>query len=237
MDKKYNAVLGIMIFLFIIVVGVAIAWGLGVIGIKEDYAKMDKQTSINQNDNNAVKVENNITKEEEKENTSNLISNSNVSDKLTTNVNLLQLDSSKCLNDKENIYNVSVESGNGYYIQYQNGKITISITKDSYMNNYEIKGIDANKVAEAFLLGRGQDLIYPIAFFLMKAGTVEWLDVKNAVENNDFNAEGKITNVTGVVRIVNVGVGPKNGEGPGWMDIIGIKADGSFYNLGSIVSK
>ena len=33
-DKKYNAILGIMIFLFLIVLGVALAWGLGYIGIK-----------------------------------------------------------------------------------------------------------------------------------------------------------------------------------------------------------
>lgn len=32
-DKKYNAILGIMIFLFLIILGVALAWGLGYISI------------------------------------------------------------------------------------------------------------------------------------------------------------------------------------------------------------
>lgn len=33
-DKKYNVVLGLMIFFFLIIVGVSIAWGLGYIGLK-----------------------------------------------------------------------------------------------------------------------------------------------------------------------------------------------------------
>lgn len=44
-DKKYNIVLGIMIFLFILVVGFAIAWGLGIIGLK------DNEVKANNNDN------------------------------------------------------------------------------------------------------------------------------------------------------------------------------------------
>ena len=33
-DKKYNIILGLMIFFFVIIVGIAIAFGLGYIGIK-----------------------------------------------------------------------------------------------------------------------------------------------------------------------------------------------------------
>lgn len=36
MEKKYNIVLGLMIFFFIIVVGVAVAWGLGYIGFNNN---------------------------------------------------------------------------------------------------------------------------------------------------------------------------------------------------------
>ena len=33
-DKKYNIVLGLMIFFFLLLVGVCLAWGLGFIGLK-----------------------------------------------------------------------------------------------------------------------------------------------------------------------------------------------------------
>jgi len=32
-DKKYNIVLGLMIFFFLLFVGVCLAWGLGYIGL------------------------------------------------------------------------------------------------------------------------------------------------------------------------------------------------------------
>lgn len=35
-DRKYNVVLGIMILLFLIIIGIAVAWGLGVIGLREN---------------------------------------------------------------------------------------------------------------------------------------------------------------------------------------------------------
>ena len=45
-DKKYNIVLGLMIFLFVIVVAVCLAWGLGIIGIKRN--KVIEKTNENQ---------------------------------------------------------------------------------------------------------------------------------------------------------------------------------------------
>lgn len=48
-DKKYNIVLGIMIFLFILVVGFAIAWGLGIIGLKDNDVKANNNNPIENN--------------------------------------------------------------------------------------------------------------------------------------------------------------------------------------------
>lgn len=225
--KKYNLILGIMIFLFIIVVGVSIAWGLGYIGVKSNENELSDQSNLNETNNEVVENNKNIQSNENK-----VQADSSKEEKNTviSNVNLFDL--GKCLNDNDNEYNVTAQSLNGYYLNYGDGKIKISITKDSYMNDYEVKGIDASKVAEAFLLGAGQDIVYPTAYFLMKDGTVEWFNVKDAVEKNDFNAEGKISNVANVVRIVNAGVGPKSGEGSGWIDVIAVRADGTFYNIG-----
>lgn len=47
-DKKYNLVLGLMIFFFILFVGVCVAWGLGFIGLKTN------TDSTNPNNENAV---------------------------------------------------------------------------------------------------------------------------------------------------------------------------------------
>ncbi len=61
-DKKYNIVLGIMIFLFIVVIGIGIAWGLGYIGIKSN----DVDTNINNNliENDHVNVPDKETENE-----------------------------------------------------------------------------------------------------------------------------------------------------------------------------
>ena len=46
-NKRYNVVLGIMIFLFIIVIGVALAWGIGYIGVKTSDGEFDDQNKLN----------------------------------------------------------------------------------------------------------------------------------------------------------------------------------------------
>lgn len=59
-DKKYNVILGIMILLFLIVVGIAVAWGLGIIGLKDNNA----QENNNGKENN---LGNNIENQKEQE--------------------------------------------------------------------------------------------------------------------------------------------------------------------------
>ncbi len=51
-DKKYNVVLGLMIFFFILFVGISLAWGLSSIGKKTTENKVDKQDNqiVSEND-------------------------------------------------------------------------------------------------------------------------------------------------------------------------------------------
>jgi len=63
MDKKYNIVLGLMIFFFLIIVGVALAWGLGYIGLK-DSAENKDNTNIDTPIKEDVAIDNNIEKED-----------------------------------------------------------------------------------------------------------------------------------------------------------------------------
>lgn len=85
-DKKYNVVLGLMIFFFLIIVGVSIAWGLGYIGIKNNEVNNDNLSSNNQTVNNSgtndsPKIENNSgnvvnnNNNKEESNTGNVVNN------------------------------------------------------------------------------------------------------------------------------------------------------------------
>ena len=63
MEKKYNIVLGLMVFFFIIIVGGALAWGLGYIGLK-DSAGDENNTNIDTPIKEDVAIDNNIEKED-----------------------------------------------------------------------------------------------------------------------------------------------------------------------------
>ncbi len=56
-DKKYNIVLGLMIFFFILVVGISLAWGLSSIGKKSNESEVEKQNSGVVNENKTIEDE------------------------------------------------------------------------------------------------------------------------------------------------------------------------------------
>lgn len=244
-DKKYNIVLGIMIFLFILLVGIAIACGLGVIGLKDNSILTDNEkesSEIESNDdviNNEVTTNQNETKYEDEKNTIINIKN-------TQNPDLLNLDVSKCLNKgNADIYSYVGSDEFGIYLYTYDNKINIRISSGSLLEgrdikvefdkNYEVTNIDVNETSQVFVIGCGQGIDFPIAFFLMKDGSVEWLNINDALTKKDFNAEGKIPNVQDIKTIINAGaigiVDKETGAGPGWVTIIGVKEDGSFYDL------
>ena len=51
-DKKYNLVLGLIIFFFVLLVGVCLAWSLGYIGINNKNQSNNDLPNINQENNN-----------------------------------------------------------------------------------------------------------------------------------------------------------------------------------------
>lgn len=78
-DKKYNLVLGLMIFFFVLLVGVCLAWGLGYIGINNKNQSNNDLPNINQENNN--NSEENILDNNENINNSN---NNNSNNKAET---------------------------------------------------------------------------------------------------------------------------------------------------------
>ncbi len=247
-DKKYNVILGLMIFFFIIIIGVGIAWGLGYIGLNKNSISEDNVGYESDNrtiENNQVKVEEQASN---KVNNQTNIANNTVKNTITK-VSLLQLDSSKCLNKPTagSEYKYMIDDCYGVWVSYYDNKLYIGIsefgelaksTSDinvEFGKSYEIKNIDVSKVSDVIIKGWGQGVDCPIVFFLMKDGTVEWLNSYQALVNKKFEAEGKITGVENVERIIRASVG--GDDGPGNYTIIGIRADGTFYDLYQSINK
>ena len=129
----------------------------------------------------------------------------------------------------------------GIEISNSNQRVYLTIVSDEYkfmFNNgnfeqnkeYEITNIDASNIKSIYVSDHGTSGNYPIALFLMKDGTVEWLQIGSG----DLVAEGKIENVENIVRIETVNVGEHyelSDDGAGWISVIGIREDGNFYDL------
>jgi len=243
-DKKYNVVLGLMIFFFILFVGVCIAFGLGVITINNESSDVDSQ--VNQNNletqtsiketNEVIVSQTNTNKEStpKKEETKTLLNNAS----------LLEISDKKCLNDSYGrTYKYQIIDGiSGVSAWHYDDKLTIIVEEGSFSQTfesqikidlnteYEIKNINLDDVAEISFNRYGFENIG--MFFLMKDGTVKWLNVEEACSNNKFNVSETIKGVSDVVRISSAVSGAESGSAT---TVIGMKSDGNFYDLMDIV--
>ena len=112
------------------------------------------------------------------------------------------------------------------------------------IRNYEITNFTKN-IREVYIGGFGQSSGYETAFYVMEDGTVEYTPIMNALGNNGSSSEtimksyGKINDVSGVVKIITGTDYCLNDQcmGDGAFNILGIKADGTFYNLSNILNK
>jgi len=86
-DKKYNVVLGLMIFFFILVVGISLAWGLSSIS-KEDNSEDTKTENVEKNNasqKEEIVKDNNVSKENNDVVTQNNVVKENTKQETTTN--------------------------------------------------------------------------------------------------------------------------------------------------------
>lgn len=244
-NKKYNVILGLMIFFFIIIMGVVLAFSLGIFSINADKTEnsdnASQKTDISAGFGNEVKEDEDIIKEETNVEDEKKVSKPVVSsgDNVNNNVTI-NLEDKKCLNNNDADYSwTSINYNHGVYGEKRNGKIYVGVNnsdlKDAYDNlnmelykSYEVTGIDVSKVATIFISGWGQDINVPAVFFLMTDGTVEWLNLKDSFTKGDYKAEGKISNVSNVVKITNAAA---TGGFGGGTTIVGIRNDGDFYDL------
>ena len=117
----------------------------------------------------------------------------------------------------------------------------MNLNESSKDYTYTISNFDKN-IRKVYVSGFGQATGSETILYLMEDGTVEYTPityniVKEAVNSPDtvnLKSYGKIQNVEGVVMIATVSAH----EGiSGYKALIGIKADGSFYELSSILNK
>ena len=111
---------------------------------------------------------------------------------------------------------------------------------------YQINGF-SKKIKSTFIGSLGQDSVGITLFFIMEDGTVEYMPMfinkgDHYEMNYQYNSEGKVdsfkvsgilSNVEDVYKLYNVNASKGVGS---WGTTIGVKKDGSFYDLGAIIN-
>ena len=112
--------------------------------------------------------------------------------------------------------------------------------KDKGTLTYTVTGFKGN-VRKVYVSGYGQGTGYETIYYVMEDGTVEFTGIadslsKNGPTNNDaLKISGKIDNVTGVTQIAYATSAPKDSEYGAGLAVIGVRTDGSFYDLSRIL--
>lgn len=215
-DKKYNLVLGLMIFFFILFVGVCVALGLGFIGIK---------SNVDSTANNNTNIVNNDSEKSE-DNSSNEIleveeNNTNKYELFSTN---LKEEFSKF--DSHNYssqyisndfvpegYTIYLDENRNLFVRYANKEI------NNKYGNYKI----ADNVLSFYAINVGQD-VGNMIYFINEDGTVGKANTEYGINGNEinFNIEKDI-GYKNIVSILNGAFGDGFGgvHGPIFIDING----------------
>lgn len=247
--KKKKGVIVLVIVLVLIIVGLAgyICYDKGIIFSKTDNVKKEEKKKADKDKTSDTKnnADDKVTIKEldlAKCLNTNNISYSNASDTagdygLSMNINP----------DKTSI-TLSIDWN-------KFGPLSSASTWAPVVENYQITGFSKNVIA-TFVGDLGQDPKGITLFYLMADGTVEYtpmFQLKYDGQNNsyyamsytfEYSADGRITGehfvtkgtingVTDVIKLYNADAS----SGSGFRTTIGSKADGSFYDLGNIISK
>lgn len=224
MEKKYNIVLGLMIFFFLIIVGVALAWGLGYIGINKSTTTIDNNTSSLSENNISVNEENaNATGTKENEQTV------KETIKEVAVAKMLEFDYTKSKNIEDNQnYNGAISKV--YYdgqkeltlLIYSDGSAKISVILDDMPIEYPINNLKG-KAKDGMIGNYAQGSA--AAYLLLEEGTVQSISDFSMFKQVGFTAGEVIEGVKDIVRletIVNAG---------GKRLPIAIDKDGYYYSL------
>ena len=172
----------------------------------------------------------------------------------------IELNNSNCLNGNGNITykDVVVEErdvADAMTITRNEDKksVTIGINVDNLKNywmidwkssngeNYDTINVSnfKNEIVDISLFRTygGGAAGYDFALFLMKDGTLEYIPIFEALENNDFSSRGTISEVSDIVKLATVsGKNSNDAETDLYVTKVAIKSDGSFYDLKNILN-
>lgn len=234
MDKK------LLIAIIVILLVVVVALMTLVIILTNNGNNLGKNDTSNGSTLNISNVGNNTTQNVSNE--TNTIENTTIGNNDTSNQNVAMKQYTNLLNSSEegtycnNTYDEVM--GLRLFLQYD-GKVYFYLDdKSNFINvgmeanvdtntDYEITGF-TGKVVDTFIGISGNGITYPIAYFLMEDGTVWYLNTETFMINGNTKAQ-KDEGIEGVIRLKQANLGVPNDGG--WLDIIGIKADGSYYKL------
>ena len=157
------------------------------------------------------------------------------------------LDSSKCINPQENEKyqkRVSYEFTPLSCVVNSDNKTAVLTTDWEFATKnwgfipnggngiHEQRNVDnfSGEIIDVICTGWGQTSDYSTLLFLMKDGTVEYIPVYKAYKTSNFKSYGKLEGISDIVYIGNA-----SGYGP--CTPIAMKADGTFYQLTTILEK
>ena len=222
-DKKYNIVLGVMIFLFIVVVGIVIAWGLRNVGVKTSGSTNDNTAGITNNDTSINSENVNVESTQNKdENVKEVIKEVAVS-------KMLEFDYTKSKNVDDNSNYKGAIAKTNYIVEkemtlliYSDGSAKISVILDDGPMEYPIENLKG-KVRDGIIGSYYQGVNK--GYVLLENGTVQGITGFDNFKQSGFIAEDVVTGVNNIVRletIVNEG---------GKRLPVAIDKDGYYYSL------
>ncbi len=242
-NKRKNIYIAIFVATTIVSTCIAVYFG---ITKKEEVNNLKVQLD-------ELKQAENKTEEVNKESEDNNSINQ-VQEKVVEKYAKYNVETSNCLNNNDNSivyanYIYQTEEFYGLELNVQPDKKTVGISVD--VNKFKANLPDINigneniyktytfdkEIYDIFIGGFGQDIhTNEMAFFILSDGTVEYINIKEAIENDTYQSNGKISNLTDIVGIQMANVSSKDGPG-GYITTIAYNKDGKFYDIDKELKK
>lgn len=227
----------IIIFVFTTITAVCIAI----------YFKVNSNTKINNLEKELGEAKNKIQQIELEEKNNDIMSNS---EEKIEEIRP-KIDENNCINKAENTAyyvrrNVNFNNALKCYLEHD-GSVKIEVNYDNistiYGNYVEInksnntttklEDFDKN-VVDVYIGGFGHTVGNEVLFFLLEDGTVEFMPIAHALQNNTIKSYGKLDGVSDVIEFITGNANIVNGSG--WATTYAVRKDGSFYDLNTIIN-
>ena len=219
-------------FVTIIFIVTTIAAGAAALYFGVEYSKVKNENQLEN------KIESTESKADEK-------TENKVTEKIVEKyAKPVSLDSSKCIN-KSGEYKINISNNSSYVSCYVKDEDSTKASITVYWNTVAAAlGINSNSIKgnistfEISCSGKIIDIVgttfkntgdYFTVMFLLDDGSIEYIPLKKALNENNVISYGKIPEVSNVSYII-PDVSYDNGH-----VVVGLKDDGSFYNLSELL--